>query len=180
LSTLLELTAIPRLPDNDDPAKQPMPERDPRDPSPVHDPENPPPEDLPPGDDSGPVDVTIEPDEIVPPPRPTPAAGNVVYESRIQMLEAFQYPGNLKNAPVWVDRNWIAYAAHFAAVRQLDPGPCLRVPLPSGVFAICRIGDYVCRQSVTIAQGLPADERIEVWERSQFEKLFVPTRAKNR
>jgi hypothetical protein len=237
LSALLELSAIqpgqhprkedlvqapPRqLPDEDDPAKQPMPERDPRDPQPVEDPDNPPPEDLPPDQDSGPVDQRrppddepdddepeedepaedeedekkrgaddpsiIEPDEIVPPSpsggRPSPAAqsvsgnANVVYESRIQILDAFQYPGNLKEAPAWVDRNWVAYAADYDQLRQIEPGPCLRVPLSSGVNAICRVGDFVCRQEVILSPGLPADIRVEVWERSQFEKLFVPTRA---
>jgi len=256
LAAMLELTAIkpgeyphkqdvvledpPRLPDNDVPDRQPMPERDPRDPVPQEDPDNPPPtngdpdedssqigdvpesgeesesdeesepeaaeneeddehkthdepepddeedEDIPPNPDRSAEDPTI----ITPSPGAAPPAAlgpsssvrdvdrpsaGVRYESRIQILDAFQYPGSLKNAPDWVDRNWTAYAADYDPLREIDPGPCLRVPLSSGLIAICRVGDFVCRQSVTLAPGLPSDVRIEVWDRTQFEKLFVPT-----
>lgn len=108
-----------------------------------------------------------EPDEIHPP------AGEVRYESRIQILDAFQYPGSLVHAPPWVDRNWIGFG-DYDQLRGIEPGPCLRVPLPSGVTALCRVGDYVCRQSVTLVQGNPAEIRLEVWDREQFVKLFVP------
>lgn len=95
------------------------------------------------------------------------------YEARIQILDAYQYPGGLTGAPDWVDRNWVGYADPDE-LRQIPAGPCLRVPLPVGLIAICRIGDYVCRQSVLLAPGLPADVRLEVWQREQFEKMFVP------
>lgn len=108
-----------------------------------------------------------EPDEIQSP------AGEVRYESRIQILDAFQYPGSLVQAPAWVDRNWIGFG-DYDQLRGIEPGPCLRVPLPSGVIALCRVGDYVCRQSVMLSQDQPIEIRLEVWEREQFVKLFVP------
>jgi hypothetical protein len=104
-------------------------------------------------------------------------AGPVVkatsYESRIRILDAWQYPGSLVVAPEWVDRNWAAWGDHDP-VRAIEPGPCLRVPLTTGVNAICRVGDYVTRQTVTLVPGIRPDVRLEVWDREHFEKLFIP------
>lgn len=100
-------------------------------------------------------------------------AGSVRYEGRIQVLDAFRYPGVLKDAPDWVDRNWIAFADHDD-VRNIPAGPCLRVPLPSGVTAVCRVGDYVVQQEVRVALDTPGDVRIEVWPAEQFQKNFMP------
>lgn len=128
------------------------------------------------------------------PPKTTPAAGGAIdvsdhdiqsprdrrlatsgirYEGRIRILEAFQYTGRLDAAPDWVDRNWIGYADHDD-LRGIPPGPCLRVPLPSGNAAVVRPGDYVVQQEVVLAQGMPTDVRVEVWARGDFEKNFLP------
>jgi hypothetical protein len=43
--------------------------------------------------------------------------GSVKYESRIQIVDAFRYPGNLANAPSWIDRNWVAATSTRSADR---------------------------------------------------------------
>lgn len=101
--------------------------------------------------------------------------GHVRYESRIQIVDAWQYPGRLTPAtPDWIDRNWVGYADDDP-VRQIAAGPCLRVPSsadPSEVV-LARIGDYVCRQQVLTDDGPPVI-RTEVWAAEQFQRLFVP------
>lgn len=106
----------------------------------------------------------------------SPAQGNIRYEGRIRILEAFQYAGRLDIAPAWVDRNWLAHG-DFDDLRQIPAGPCLRVPLPSGNNAIARIGDYVVQQEVVLAPGMPTDVRVEVWAKTDFEKNFLAVAA---
>lgn len=158
------------LPDAERPERQAMPARRIEDPAPVpDDPADPSPITLPdgePGTNSGP---------LTPVPEAKTGPEAVHYEARIQILDAFQYPGALKGAPEWVDRNWIGYADEDP-LRQIEAGPCLRVPVQSGVTGICRIGDYVCRQSVTLFPGEPPEIRLEVWPRETFIKMFVPSR----
>jgi hypothetical protein len=103
---------------------------------------------------------------------PLTTSTRLSYENRIFIVDAWQYPGSLKHAPTWVDRNWVGYAADYDPLRQLEPGPCLRVPLLGGVIAIARIGDYVVTQEVKFDEGL-SDLRLEVWEQNQFEKFFM-------
>lgn len=100
-------------------------------------------------------------------------ASGIRYEGRIRILDAFQYTGNLASAPEWVDRNWIAYGDHDP-LRSIEPGPMLRVPLPSGHFAHCRVGDYVAIQEVRLTANTPGDQRIEVWAKEDFRKNFLP------
>jgi hypothetical protein len=103
--------------------------------------------------------------------------GAVRYESRIRILDAWQYRGAVATAPAYVDRNWIGYASDYDALRQIDPGPCLRVPLTSDpqerVVTICRVGDYVVHEEIVGDDGR-LSEKIEVWEQGQFQKLFLP------
>jgi hypothetical protein len=63
--------------------------------------------------------------------------------------------------------------------RKIPPGPALRVPMAHGreTEKLCRKGDYVVRQEVTIALGLDPDVRLEVWPKEEFEKFFLPTRT---
>jgi hypothetical protein len=60
-------------------------------------------------------------------------------------------------------------------VRKLEPGPALRVPTP-GPYAekLCRKDDYVVRQRVTLAVGVPAETQIDVWSKDEFERFFLP------
>jgi hypothetical protein len=105
-------------------------------------------------------------------PRHNPPTAHIAYTSRIEVIEAFQYDGNLRDAPDFIDRNWVGW----------DTTPILRVPRPSnpdGEPAVCRIGDYVVRQSVTLLAGVPAEERLEVWPKADFERLFIPKRNNN-
>lgn len=105
--------------------------------------------------------------EITPP-------GRVRYESRISIVEAWQYPGNLTGAPAWIDRNWIGYADEDD-LRGIPAGPCLRVPSVADASAVvlCRVGDYVAMQSVQLAPDAVI-VRVEVWAQEQFQKLFIP------
>lgn len=99
--------------------------------------------------------------------------GQIRYESRITILEAFQYLGRLDHAPDYIDRSWLAWG-DYDPLRGIEAGPALRVPLPYGTFALCRVGDYVCRQAMRFADR-PDDVRVEVWARADFEKNFLPS-----
>lgn len=155
-------------------------------------------EEGPPSEDEPEREVPIDgeppkdPDEIISPDHPeklyesrsrpvtepgsAPRAG-IIYESRIRVLDAWQYLGRVTaDAPEWIDRNWIGWADHDG-LRGLEAGPCLRVPLVTGDIAVCRAGDYIARQEVLMLADFPGDIRLEVWPQSQFEKLFIPTKA---
>lgn len=96
----------------------------------------------------------------------------VRYESRIEVREAWQYPGFVQDAPPWIDRNWIGWA-DYDELRHIPQGPCLRVPIESGL-GVVRKGDYVVQQLVRADDGsVPTRSRIEVWPREEFERLFV-------
>ena len=71
------------------------------------------------------------------------------------IVDAFQYPGSLIHAPDWVDRNWAAYADNYDPVRDMEPGPALRVPTYRGDTVLCRKGDYVARQEVKLLVDHP-------------------------
>jgi hypothetical protein len=116
------------------------------------------------------------------PPKPSAQAGTadavpsgdlgdgVRYQSRIEVLEAYRYPGNLLVAPDWIDRNWIGFA-DADPVRELPAGPILRVPQDGGEV-LCRVGDYVVRQNV---RGDASSRiRTEVWAAHEFERIFIP------
>lgn len=108
---------------------------------------------------------------------PFPTPSTIRYESRIRIVEAWQYNGRLAEAPQYVDRSWAAWG-EYDEERKLEPGPALRVPLNGPVpEKLCRKGDYVVRQEVVIALGLEPDVRLEVWRQDDFEKFFLPTRT---
>jgi hypothetical protein len=117
--------------------------------------------------------------DLLPPldaPQPNqPPPGAVRYESRIRVVEAWRYPGNLTGAPAWIDRNWIGFA-DFDDLRKLEPGPCLRVPIHGDPYAhvVCRVGDYMARQEVKLVPDLPGEIQVQVWEAEQFQRLFIP------
>lgn len=96
----------------------------------------------------------------------------VRYESRIRILEAWPYRGSVASAPAFVDRNWIGFA-DYDPVRQIEPGPCLRVPSGHDVVTICRPGDYIVRQETLLQPGVPSHETLEVWPGDQFQRLFI-------
>jgi hypothetical protein len=105
----------------------------------------------------------------------SPVAAHSRYIYRIRVLEAFHYMGSVQHAPPWVDRGWVAYG-DYDERRRLPAGPALLVPTPrtpSGV-TLARSGDYVVRQEIVLAHGLAPVEAVEVWERDEFERLFVP------
>jgi len=102
--------------------------------------------------------------------------GQLRYEARITIVDAYQYSGSVGDAPVWVDRNWVAYADHDP-MRNIEPGPALRVPTYRGDDVYCRIGDYVARQEVKLLADQPGEIKIEVWTKEQFERLFIPVKS---
>lgn len=144
-----------------------------------------PPHDEPANPDDEDVDENASPplatgaDVVFEPANYPPLTGTIRYESRIQILDAFQYPGSLVSAPAWVDRNWIGWANDQDDLRGIEPGPCLRVPLISGLVGICRIGDYVARQETRLVVDQPGEIRVEVWPQEQFAKMFLPVSAKD-
>jgi hypothetical protein len=175
---LLAAATTPRQPKpNENPQTEP-PHRQPDAPEPA-DPANPNPGPAP-SPEPYPTDIPTEPTEPAGPADPSnhPAAVSpahpLTYESRITIVDAWQYPGTLVNAPAWVDRNWAAYAADFDPDRMLEPGPALRVPSHIGQERVCRVGDYVARQEVRLVADAPGEIRLEVWEKQQFERLFLP------
>jgi len=104
------------------------------------------------------------------PPRPL----NVKrYVNRIQIVEAWQYRGTLRDAPDFIDRSWAAWDDTNA--EGITPGPALRVPNGRDEPRLCRGGDYVVRQQITLIEGFTPDEVVEVWRREEFERLFMPS-----
>jgi hypothetical protein len=103
-----------------------------------------------------------------------------VYLPRIQVMEAWRYQGRLAGAPDFVDRNWASYG-DYDEIRNLPPGPALRIPVPRSITRInpsgiklARIGDYVVRQAVTLAEGTEPEVIIDVWDGPDFERMFIP------
>lgn len=120
-----------------------------------------------------------EPDEDEPDEDPLHAdPPNLVarYESRIVIVDAWQYPGSLTGKPDFVDANWIAWG-EYDDITKAPAGPALRVPT-QGLQAekMARKGDYIVRQTVTLAHSLPPDTQVDVWPQKDFEKLFIPAR----
>jgi hypothetical protein len=114
---------------------------------------------------------------------PTPPP-TVTYRSRISIAEAWRYPGQLASAPDFIDRVWTAWAE--ATIDGKPAGPALRIPvtrsisgpIPSDGTKLCRIGDYVVRQMVTLVDGLEAEETLDVWPKDDFERLFMPVKKR--
>jgi len=108
----------------------------------------------------------------------------VTYRSRISVVEAWRYPGQLAQAPPFIDRAWTAWAE--ADLYGRSAGPALRVPVtrslsgpvPPDGTKLCRIGDYVVRQMVTLVDGLEPEEALDVWPKDDFERLFMPVKLR--
>jgi hypothetical protein len=108
----------------------------------------------------------------------------VTYRSRIAVVEAWRYPGQLAEAPTFIDRAWTAWAE--ADLYGATAGPALRVPVtrslsgpvPLDGFKLCRIGDYVVRQMVTLVDGFEPEEALDVWPKDDFERLFMPVKIR--
>jgi hypothetical protein len=106
-----------------------------------------------------------------------PPTNTIRYVSRIRIVDAWQYLGALAEAPAFVDRNWAAWGDADPR-RELPAGPALRVPTPGALAEkLARAGDYIVRQSVTLVEGLPPEEQIDVWPREDFERFFLPQRT---
>jgi hypothetical protein len=108
------------------------------------------------------------------------ASPTVTYRSRISVVEAWRYPGQLANAPDFIDRGWTAWAD--TDLYGSPAGPALKVPVtrslsgptPPDNYKMARVGDYVVRQMVTLVDGLDAEESLDVWPKEAFERLFMP------
>lgn len=110
----------------------------------------------------------------------------VTYRSRISVVEAWRYPGQLAGAPLFIDRSWTAWAD--SDINGSPAGPALRVPVtrslsgptPPDGTKLCRVGDYVVRQMVTLYDGVDAEESLDVWAKEAFERLFMPIKSKRK
>jgi hypothetical protein len=109
----------------------------------------------------------------------------ITYRSRISVVEAWRYPGQLAKAPDFIDRSWTAWADSDLYGRPA--GPALRVPVARSISGpvppdgtkLCRIGDYVVRQNVTLVEGLDPELTLDVWPKDDFERLFMPVSDPN-
>jgi hypothetical protein len=123
--------------------------------------------------------------DVAPPLEPTPepvlrrranlpqyVAPTTRYVARILPLDVYKYPGYIaKNAPPWVDRNWVAYAPVDETRRPpLPAGPALNVP----GAGLCRVDWFIVREQVSVEAGL-THERIAVYEPEVFYNWFRPT-----
>lgn len=135
---------------------------------------------------TAPIDTNILDGEILAPQqdsRANPKSGSPakrapkrgVYTSRIEIMDAWQYTGLVGDAPEWVDRNWVGYADQPDLIRDIPPGPCLRVPTYRGDVVVTRPGDYIVQQTMkSTDKDASGDQlRMEVWGREDFERLFV-------
>jgi len=93
----------------------------------------------------------------------------IEYRQRIQVLEPFRYPGHLKTAPKWVDRNWIVFFTYDEAHPDRPPGPGLRVPGVGDVHA----GDFLVMQKVALDEN-EYDVRMAVYTPEEFFRWFIP------
>lgn len=98
----------------------------------------------------------------------------VVYRQRIQILEVYRYPGHLKQAPLWVDRNWIVFFTYDEAHPERKPGPGLRVPGVGDVHT----GDFLVQQEVALDETT-SDVRMAVYTPEEFFRWFIPTRGES-
>ena len=102
----------------------------------------------------------------------------VTYRSRISVVEAWRYPGSLSSAPDFIDRSWTGWADEDQLIGK-PSGPALRVPVPRSItypegMRLCRVGDYVVRQTVCLMDGVDSDVMVDVWPKEEFERMFMP------
>ena len=204
------LSDDPMIPEDVLPLKAGDPETPPREPpkKPPEEPGEQPPEEPDIDDDDG--EEEDEPSPVPTPGVPPAAAGvaadqppllgsgysapvdtapsqppTVTYRSRISVVEAWRYPGQLANAPSFIDRAWTAWADGDLYGRP--SGPALRIPVTRSIsgpppidgFKLCRMGDYVVRQNVTLVDGLDPEEQLDVWPKDDFERLFMPVKGQS-
>lgn len=140
--------------------------------------EPPPPQPEPDGDDENEGDEDEPEDEPDEPETDAPVTTQSRFVSRIHVVDAWRYPGSLRDRPAFVDPSWTAWA-DIDEVNKLPAGPALRVPVPSHPEGkIARVGDYVVLQTITRSgRRVPSDPVIDVWTGADFEKLFMSRAA---
>lgn len=105
-------------------------------------------------------------------PESDPHGTNFVvrYMARIEILEAYQFMGNLGKAPTWVDKNWLGSA---------DEGPTLNVTdVKDRFLGTAKRGDWIVRQNTLIDDAtspggtsvLP--DHVAVIPASEFNRLY--------
>jgi hypothetical protein len=97
-----------------------------------------------------------------------PRPGVVSYVQRVTVTEAYQFNGRVQSAPEFVDRNWLS----FDEVSKEETGVGIVLELPG--IGICRIGDYIVRQSVLMDDTGYSIDRVAVYSKDNFEKMFLP------
>jgi hypothetical protein len=102
---------------------------------------------------------------------PVQKLGTAKYVQRIDVLEAFQYVGTLKDAPPWIDRNWTSYAGYDEVTKE-EPGPALKVP----GLGLCRKNWFIVQQAVRLDEAGTQDVRLAIYRPDDFYKWFLPLR----
>ncbi len=92
---------------------------------------------------------------------------NRKYIHRITIADAYQFDGRVQTAPPWIDRNWLSF--DDKAMDETGVGIVLDVPL----IGICRRGDYVVQQSVIMDETGYAVDRLAVYAKDDFERIFL-------
>ena len=106
------------------------------------------------------------PHAAVPPKEGQP--GSFTWKQRVLVNEAYQFNGRVQEAPPWVDKNWLG---HDDAAKDATGSPIVLV-IPG--IGTCRRGDYIVQQSVLDDDNMWQD-RIEIYKREDFERMFVRT-----
>jgi hypothetical protein len=85
------------------------------------------------------------------------------YASRVDVLEAWQFPGNFAGSPGWIDNNWLGY----------HDGVVVMVPQGAGLPDIhCRKGDWVVYQERQDNNGKALLRELVVYPDHAFNLLF--------
>jgi len=82
------------------------------------------------------------------------------YRSRVTIGAAWQYDGRLHSAPLWIDRNWLAY----------DEGPALSIP----DVGLVRKDQWLVMQDVLNDDESVAFSELKIYDDGVFRSLFMP------
>lgn len=101
-------------------------------------------------------------------PATLPVGTEVQYEPRVSIVTAYRFNGQVAKAPDYIDRNWISY----------NDGPTLTVMDGDVEIGLCKVGDWICRQDVTIDDASePEGKRVvkgklAVISSDEFDRLY--------
>lgn len=97
------------------------------------------------------------------------AADPMAYRSRVTVAAAYRFDGRVREAPEYIDRNWISYDATHPR------GPALAVP---GVGTV-KVGEWLVVQNVLNDDESVAFGEFKIYPDDQFRNLFMPSAPSN-